>query len=156
MRYAIHARVSSGGQARSEYSSVGTQREIREHCVQVQRKESWRVIEVYEDSALSSSGLGRSAIQCLLPNARQGKCPGPLACRPCGWYPWPQQPLADTKDTHRRCPVCHEQEHSKLQLHPHVARSRPDWLGQLQAAQIPTPNTRRERRPSARLTGTGA
>lgn len=72
VRCAIITRVSTDDQARGEYSSLKSQRDICEHYVSVHQLEGWVVTHYFEDPGYSGKDLNRPGIQALLAEVRSG------------------------------------------------------------------------------------
>ena len=72
IRCAIITRVSTDDQARGEYSSLKSQKDICEHYVSVQQLEGWVTTHYFEDAGYSGKNMDRPGIQALLAEVRAG------------------------------------------------------------------------------------
>jgi DNA invertase Pin-like site-specific DNA recombinase len=71
-RVAITTRVSTDDQARGEYSSLKSQRDICEHYIQIHADEGWSTTHYFEDAGYSGKDMERPGIQELLAEVRAG------------------------------------------------------------------------------------
>jgi DNA invertase Pin-like site-specific DNA recombinase len=72
VRCAIISRVSTDDQARGEYSSLNSQRDICEHYISVHQLEGWVATHYFEDPGYSGKDMNRPGIQALLAEVRDG------------------------------------------------------------------------------------
>ena len=72
MRVAITTRVSVDDQARGDYSSLKSQKDICEHYVSIHAEEGWVVTHYFEDAGYSGKDMDRPGIQQLLSEVRSG------------------------------------------------------------------------------------
>ena len=70
IRCAIITRVSTDDQARGEYSSLKSQKDICEHYVSVHQMDGWVVTHYFEDPGYSGKDMNRPGIQALLAEVR--------------------------------------------------------------------------------------
>lgn len=73
VKAAIYTRISNEEKARSESNSLGTQKEICEHYIQVQREKGWQFSALYEDPGFSGKDMHRPGMQKLMGDIRAGK-----------------------------------------------------------------------------------
>ncbi len=73
VRCAIYTRVSTDDQARGDYSSLDTQRDICQHAIAVHRHEGWSATHFFDDAGFSGKNLQRPGIQALLQEVRAGQ-----------------------------------------------------------------------------------
>lgn len=69
----IYTRISNEEKARSESNSMGSQKEICEHYIQIQREKGWKFASLYEDPGFSGKDMNRPGIQKLLDDIRARK-----------------------------------------------------------------------------------
>lgn len=69
-RCALYTRVSTDDQARGDYSSLKSQKDICEHYVSVHQMEDWVVTHCFEDPGYSGKDMNRPGIQALLSEVR--------------------------------------------------------------------------------------
>lgn len=69
-RCALCTRVSTDDQARGDYSSLQSQKDICEHYVSVHQMENWVVTHCFEDPGYSGKDMNRPGIQALLSEIR--------------------------------------------------------------------------------------
>ncbi len=73
VRCAIYTRVSTDDQARGEYNSLDTQRDICQHSIAIHRHEGWEATHFFDDAGFSGKNLERPGIQALLHAIRSGE-----------------------------------------------------------------------------------
>jgi len=72
IRCAIYTRVSTDDQARGEYNSLETQRDICQHAIAVHQHEGWTATHFIDDPGFSGKNLERPGMQSLLREVRSG------------------------------------------------------------------------------------
>lgn len=73
VRCAIYTRVSTDDQARGEYSSLESQRDICEHAIAVHLHEGWKTTLYFDDPGYSGKNLERPGMQALLREIKAGQ-----------------------------------------------------------------------------------
>ncbi len=73
VRCAIYTRVSTDDQARGDYSSLDTQRDICQHAIALHQHEGWSATHFFDDAGFSGKNLERPGIQALLHAVRSGE-----------------------------------------------------------------------------------
>jgi DNA invertase Pin-like site-specific DNA recombinase len=69
-RCAVYTRVSTDDQARGDYSSLKSQKDICEHYVSIHQMDGWAVTHYFEDPGYSGKDMSRPGIQALLSEVR--------------------------------------------------------------------------------------
>lgn len=72
IRCGIYTRVSTDDQARRDYSSLDSQRDICEHAIAIHREEGWVSTAYFEDPGFSGKDMDRPGIQALLEEVERG------------------------------------------------------------------------------------
>lgn len=72
MRCAVYTRVSTDDQARGEYNSLESQRDICEHAIAVHQHEGWTTTLYFDDPGYSGKNLERPGIRALIQEVQSG------------------------------------------------------------------------------------
>lgn len=73
VRCAIYTRVSTDDQARGEYNSLESQRDICEHAIAVHLHEGWKTTLYLDDPGYSGKNLERPGMQALIQEVKAGQ-----------------------------------------------------------------------------------
>ncbi len=73
VRCAIYTRVSTDDQARGEYNSLESQRDICEHAIAVHAHEGWKTTLYLDDPGYSGKNLERPGMQALIQEVKAGQ-----------------------------------------------------------------------------------
>ena len=73
VRCAIYTRVSTDDQARGEYNSLDSQRDICEHAIAVHSHTGWKTTLHFDDPGYSGKNLERPGMQALIQEVKAGR-----------------------------------------------------------------------------------